>query len=155
MSLKLPLLLMGAFILIYSPIFAQKLTGTVKSAGKPIQSGTVQALPFGNGTTTDGDGKYSLTLKAGSYQVTVSAIGFEKKIMSVQLADGESKVLDVELIPSSESLKEVIVVGSRGGGRTKIESPVPVDVINVNSVGIYLHLLMKWVRAAVVTVVRI
>ena len=134
MSLKLPLLLMGAFILIYSPIFAQKLTGTVKSAGKPIQSGTVQALPFGNGTTTDGDGKYSLTLKAGSYQVTVSAIGFEKKIMSVQLADGESKVLDVELIPSSESLKEVIVVGSRGGGRTKIESPVPVDVINVNSV---------------------
>src|SRR6202035_5039527 len=101
MSLKLPLLLMGAFILIYSPIFAQKLTGTVKSGGKPIQGSTVQALPFGNGTITDVDGKFSLTLKAGSYQVTVSGVGFEKKTISVQLADGESKVLDIELAPAS------------------------------------------------------
>ena len=134
MNVKLPLLLLGAFILFLTPVFAQKITGTVQSAGKPVQGSTVQALPYGNSTTTDGEGKYSLALKAGTYNVVVSAIGFEKKTINVQLADGESKVLDFDLVISSESLREVIVVGSRGAGRTKIESPVPVDVINVNSV---------------------
>ncbi|MDP9077153.1 MAG: TonB-dependent receptor [Bacteroidota bacterium] len=134
MNLKLPLLLFGALLIFCSPIFAQKVTGTVTSAGKPIQGGTVQALPFGNGTTTDVDGKYTLALKAGTYQVSITAVGFVKKTVSVTLADGESKILDFDLASSSEALKEVVVVGSRGAGRTKIESPVPVDVININSV---------------------
>ena len=90
------------------------------------------AQPTGTGASTDNSGKYSLALKAGTYQVIFSAIGYEKKTLTVTLADGETKVLDVELAVSQESLKEVIVVGSRGGGRSRIESPVPVDVIRLN-----------------------
>jgi iron complex outermembrane recepter protein len=134
MNSKLHLFLLGAFVLLCSPLLAQKLTGTVTSAGKPIEGSTVQATPFGAGTTSDADGKYSLALKPGNYQVTFSAVGFEKKTLSVQLAAGEDKVLNMELTISSESLKEVVVTGNRGAGRSRIESAVPVDVINVNNI---------------------
>jgi iron complex outermembrane receptor protein len=134
MHSHLRFLFFGLFFLMCTPIFAQKLTGTLTSAGKPLLGGTVLATPSGAGAATDNDGKYTLTLKPGTYQVAFSAIGFEKKTLSVTLADGETKVLDVELAPSQESLKEVIVVGSRGGGRSRIESPVPVDVIKLNQI---------------------
>ncbi len=132
MKLRLHFYSFWALMLFSTSIFAQKLTGTVTSAGTPVPGASIYASPSGTGASTDMDGKYSLTLKAGTYQLTITAIGFEKKVISVQLADGESKVVNVELGNSSESLKEVIVVGSRGGGRTKIESPVPVDVIRMN-----------------------
>jgi len=134
MILKLHFFLFGALILFCSPLFAQKITGTLKSAGKPVQGGNVQVSPSGAGTSTDSSGYFSLVLKPGSYAVSFSAIGYEKQTINVQLATGESKALSIDLAVSSESLKEVIVIGNRGGGRTKFESPVPVDVISVNSV---------------------
>lgn len=133
MQLRLHLLLIGAFLSFCSPILAQKLTGTVSSGGKPIQGSSVLASPAGAGTATDADGKYSLSLKPGTYTVTFTAIGYEKKSTTITLAADEVKVLDMELSGSNEALKEVVVVGTRGAGRTKLESPVPVDVINVGS----------------------
>ncbi|WDF81027.1 TonB-dependent receptor [Mucilaginibacter sp. KACC 22773] len=135
MNLKLHFFLFGAFLLACLPVFAQKLTGTVTSGGQPVMAGTVKVVPTGTGTITDADGKYSLTLKAGSYQVSFSAIGLEKKTVSVQLAAGEAKILNMDLAASAEGLKEVVVVGSRGGGRTKLDSPVPVDVLRMNQIG--------------------
>ncbi|HTD40540.1 MAG TPA: TonB-dependent receptor, partial [Mucilaginibacter sp.] len=120
------------FIIFSCPVFAQKITGTVTSAGQTVFGATVLATPSGVGASTDNDGKYALTLKAGTYQITFSAIGLEKKTQTIQLADGETKVLNIELAVSQAALNEVIVVGSRGGGRTRIESPVPVDVIRLN-----------------------
>ena len=134
MNVRLHLVLFGAFFLFCSTIYAQKITGTVTSAGKPIQGSSVRALPYGTGTTTDADGNYSLSLKPGTYQIIFTAIGFDKKTINLQLGDGESKVVNMEMSASNEALKEVVVVGNRGAGRTKIESVVPVDVINVNSV---------------------
>lgn len=130
---QLRLFLLGAFVLFCSPLFAQKLTGTVTSAGKPLEGCSVRALPANVGSSTDSTGYYSLTLKPGIYQVTFSAIGLEKKTLTVQLAPGESRVLNVDLAISAESLNEVVVTGNRGGGRTKMESAVPVDVVSVNN----------------------
>jgi len=134
MRISLHFFLIGAFILLCSPIFAQKLTGTVTSAGAPLVGGSVRAQPSGVGSSTDGSGKYSLVLKPGIYKVTFSAIGLESQTISVSLADGESKVIDIDLAVSSAALNEVVVVGNRGGGRSKLESAVPVDVININSI---------------------
>lgn len=135
MRVRLHLLIFGALLLFCTPIFAQKLSGTLTSVGKPLQGGSVVASPSGAGTSTDIDGKYSLTLKPGTYTITFKAIGFETKTTSVTLAAGETKTLDMDVAISNESLKEVIVVGNRGAGRTKIESPVPVDVISANQAG--------------------
>src|SRR5580692_9542883 len=102
MILHLRLFLLGAFILFCSPLFAQKLTGTVTSAGAPLQGCSVRALPANIGSSTDSAGHYSLALKPGVYQVTFSAIGLEKKTLTVQFVEGESKVLNVELAISAE-----------------------------------------------------
>ena len=127
--------LIGAILLSYSPLMAQKLTGTVTSAGKPLSAASVRAVPSNVGSSTDSLGRYSLTLKAGTYKVFFSEIGYESKTLTVVLADGESKKLDVDLATASSALNEVVVVGTRGsGGRSRMQSPVPVDVISVNSV---------------------
>jgi iron complex outermembrane receptor protein len=132
MKLNLHLSILFALILISPHLFAQKITGMVTSAGKPLQGSSVHATPSGAGTATDSLGNYSLVLPAGTYQVTFSAIGYQDKTLSVQLAAGESKALNIELLVSSQSLNEVVVTGNRGGGRSKVESPVPVDVISAN-----------------------
>jgi iron complex outermembrane recepter protein len=134
MNLRIHLFLFGAFLLFCSPILAQKLTGTVTSEGKPVPGTSVYAAPLGVGGSTDMDGNYSLVLKPGTYQVSFSALGLEKKTITVQIASGETKVLNVDLATSTAALSEVVVTGSRGGGRTKIESPVPVDVIRLNQI---------------------
>src|SRR5258707_296110 len=133
MRVPLHLFLLMMCFLLCSSAFSQKLTGTVTNAGKPLQGGSVRALPSGAGTATDSIGNYSLILKAGTYKITYSDIGFESKTITVELAEGENKILNVDLVLSLSSLNEVVVTGNRGGGRTKIESPVPVDVINVNT----------------------
>jgi iron complex outermembrane receptor protein len=117
-----------------SSVFAQKITGTITSAGKPLEGASIRALPSGVGTSTDSFGNYTLNLNPGAYKITYSDIGYESKTISIQLAAGESQVLNVELPISLSALNEVVVVGSRGGGRSRLESAVPVDVINVNSI---------------------
>jgi iron complex outermembrane receptor protein len=116
---------------------AQTLSGTITSAGATVPGASVRATPAGAGASTDVNGKYKLVLKPGTYTVTFSAIGYEKKSASVTLSSGESKILDMDLVASSESLREVIVLGGRGAARSKIQSPVPVDVVSINSVDLY------------------
>jgi iron complex outermembrane receptor protein len=132
---KLRLLIFGVLIFGSAPAWAQKLTGTVTSAGKPLYAASVRATPTNVGSATDSLGHYSLTLKAGTYKIFISDVGYDSKTVTVVLADGESKVLNVELSATSSTLNEVVVVGTRGsGGRTRLQSPVPVDVVSINGV---------------------
>lgn len=135
MKLRLPLLLFSLILLSFTKIYAQKVSGTVTSAGKTVPGCTVLAAPSSTGTATDVDGNYHLNLQPGTYQLTFSAIGLEKKVISVTLAAGESKVLNVDLAPAASSLTEVVVLGGRGAARSKISSPVPVDVVTTSQVG--------------------
>ena len=45
---------------------------------------------------------------------------------------GVDNIVNVTLVEGGTALDEIIVVGSRSAGRTKLESAVPVDVLNVN-----------------------
>ena len=60
-----------------------------------------------------------------------SSVGFETKKITVT-----SSNMTVELTATAADLQDVILVGSRGAGRVKTESPVPVDVIKLSDVGI-------------------
>jgi len=127
------LILMG-IILLNTPVFAQTLSGVVTDAGKPLPGASVRASPSNVGASTDSLGHYMLSLKPGTYKIFFSEIGFDPQTIDIQLAAGESRTLNVALKASSSALNEVVVVGSRGGGRSRLLSPVPVDIISVNSV---------------------
>ncbi|SMB99158.1 TonB-dependent receptor [Hymenobacter roseosalivarius DSM 11622] len=102
------------------------ITGRVTSeGGEAIPGATVLELGTNNGISTDGDGRFSITVKPGATLV-VSAIGFK----SQQIAVGDRTTLDVRLQSSTTELGQVTVVGSRGLPRTDVERPAPVDVLN-------------------------
>jgi hypothetical protein len=84
------------------------LTGTVKDSktlnlinGAEVKTGMYS-------TTTDASGKYNLSLPAGDYEVTISAVNYESKTEKVTIEPGKPTTLNVFLNP-----KEVVVKLSR------------------------------------------
>ena len=106
-------------------------TGTVTSNGKPVAGVSVVAKPSGKGTSTDANGKYSLSLKAGDYAITFSSVGFAPKSVDLKLADGDQKALDVELTQSDQNLESVILTtGTRSVARSSVGTPLPIDNVD-------------------------
>ena len=113
--------------------WAQKdnIKGTVRDAkGNPLEGVTVKDANSKAITLTNNTGTYSINVKANDV-LEFSFVGFETK---KQLATGNN--INVVLTASTSDLQDVILVGSRGIGRVKTESPVPVDVIKLSDVGI-------------------
>ena len=91
----------------------------------PLAGVSVSVRGTTNGTSSDLDGSYSLSVSQGDVLV-YSYIGFNSKEMTM---DGGSTVNVV--LSSGVSLDEV-VVGSRNANRTAVDTPVPVDVIDIS-----------------------
>ena len=124
------------FLLLLSVAFASaqtNVTGTVKGDdGFGIPTVNVVEKGTSNGTTTDFDGNYSLSVSSNSTLV-FSYVGYESKEVSV---NGKSTV-NVTLA-SGEALDEVVLVGSRTAPRSNVDSALPIDVVGVkelNSTG--------------------
>ncbi len=83
--------------------------------GKVVSSEDNTALPgvsvlvkgTTTGTNTDGDGNFKLTVKDNSSVLVFSAVGFEKKEITV----GNGTVFNVTLSVDQKTLNEVVVVG--------------------------------------------
>ncbi len=89
---------------------AQTLTaikGTITDGKEPLVGATVLEKGTSNGTLTDIDGKFELTLKGGkSATLAVSFVGYAPKEIAVK----SGQTVDVRL-ESSSDLDEVVVVG--------------------------------------------
>lgn len=113
-------------------ISAQKtsISGSVKdSKGTPIEGATVEIKSTKAGTSTEKDGSFTL-MALPTDVLEIISVGFKTKSVAVK---GGS--FNITLEASIEELQEVVMVGSRKGGRVKIESPVPIDVIDINQAG--------------------
>ena len=89
-------------------------TGTINdSEGAPIAGATVVIEELSKGVTTNIDGVYNLSTnaKSGSYTLKVSYLGFEAKEISVNLKQGETVNVALQLEESSYDLDEVVVSG--------------------------------------------
>ena len=91
----------------------------------PLPVVSVSLKGTSSGTSTDLDGSYSLNVSQGNILV-YSYVGFNSKEITM---DGSSIVNVV--LSSGVSLDEV-VVGSRNANRTAVDTPVPVDVIDIS-----------------------
>ncbi|WP_143306048.1 TonB-dependent receptor [Chitinophaga vietnamensis] len=135
MNLKLLPCCMAALLLCISISFAQtqKINGKIidASTGTPLEGITVRIKSTSTGTQTNKDGAF--TLNAGANDVLeVSSIGY----ITQQVNVGGRTYVEVKLLSSVAELGQVVLVGTRGGGRAKTETPVPVDVISVNQAGL-------------------
>ncbi|WP_405251380.1 SusC/RagA family TonB-linked outer membrane protein [Dokdonia sp. Asnod3-C12] len=111
MKQKYPLLKMVYFLLFLIPcaMMGQSVvTGVIKDAGNnPIPFVNVIEKGSSNGTTSDFDGNYSITLNGNSGTLEFSYLGYatQEKLIS------SSQTLNVTLEESSESLDEVVISG--------------------------------------------
>ncbi|MCP4121948.1 MAG: TonB-dependent receptor [Bacteroidetes bacterium] len=120
-------ILLGIFLFNLS-LWAQKeISGIVSAEGEgPLIGATVQVKGTSIGTITDFDGHYSLQASEGSRYLIVSYVGYGTQEIEI----GDATKIDI-ILSLGELLSEIVVIGSRGAGRTNTDSPVPVDVINV------------------------
>ena len=108
-----------------------KVNGTVvDSKGSPLEGVTVKVQATSAYTTSDKTGAFSINAKVGDL-LEFSIVGFESKKVKAT-----TSTLNVVLSASTTDLQDVILVGSRGTGRAKLESPVPVDVIKISEVAV-------------------
>ncbi|CAK7053462.1 MAG: TonB-dependent receptor P26 [Parabacteroides sp.] len=102
----------------------KKITGLViDENGEPIIGANVIEKGTTNGTVTDIDGRYSLSVPESSV-LTVSYIGYADKEVRV----GTGTIIDVSLLEDTQALDEVVVVGYG----TMKKSDLTGSVVNVN-----------------------
>ena len=132
MSLRqVMLMLLLSFFSVAAIAQTQKITGTVvDSKGTPLEGVTVKVQTTNALTTSNKAGAFTINAKTDDL-IEFSFVGFESK--KVKATNGS---LNVVLNAATTDLQDVILVGSRGTGRAKLESPVPVDVIKISEVAI-------------------
>jgi len=87
-----------------------KVSGTVLDGSmnyEPLIGATVMAKGTTTGTTTDLDGKFSLTLPDGVTQVVVSSVGYQTQTVNAT----KGKPIKVTMYEDSKVMDEVVVVG--------------------------------------------
>jgi iron complex outermembrane receptor protein len=102
------------------------ITGKVSDSQGPLPGVNVIVKGTTKGVITDFDGLYSISASSDAVLI-YSFIGYAK----LQIPANGKTTLNVTLEESAQQLTETIVLGTRGAARTKLNTPVPVDVINI------------------------
>ncbi|HEX5554915.1 MAG TPA: TonB-dependent receptor [Chitinophagaceae bacterium] len=112
--------------------FRQTVTGTVtdQAGGNPLVGVSVSVKGTSNGTITDGEGHYSLSVSGTDAVLVFSYIGYNKAEVAVK---GQT-VVNVSLVQNATGLNQVVVVGygtqkkvDLTGAVTQIDSKVLQD----------------------------
>ena len=115
-------MLFGAF----NFALAQQVNGTVTDdSSQPLPGVSVIVKGTSTGTITDFDGNYSIAANDGGTLV-FSYVGFETQEVVVS-----GNTLNITM-QSGVTLAEVVLIGSRNPSRTAVDTPVPVDVIDIS-----------------------
>lgn len=106
------------------------ISGTIKDAetGEFIIGATIVIKGTTKGAITDINGNFSMQASEGT-ELVITYVGYGTTTMIVTSAN----TYVISLTPGSQRLSEVVVVGSRNQNRTVMDSPVPIDVIDVSS----------------------
>lgn len=105
------ILLLAFLLLISFGTYAQQqiVKGTIKDRqGNPVSGATIQVVNASKiGTTSDGNGKFSLQVPQNAKQLEISNVGMQSQ--QVTIVAGQP--IDVVLVPDIRNLDEVVVVG--------------------------------------------
>jgi len=115
---------------LYGIITVAKTNEELVGANVVITSGE-----FRQGTSTNSIGKYELqNIPPGSYTLSITFISYKSKIIKdIVLADYETKLLNIELIPTGIEMSPVVVTASR---RLEKVTEAPAAVIILESTDI-------------------
>lgn len=113
--------------------FAQnrQVSGKVTSAedGSPIAGVSVSIVGTNRATQTDPSGNYSITVPEGS-TLSYSYLGY----VTQRVAVGSQSVVNVQLVPVSQELEEVVVTGAYGIRQTARSSTSSAQVLEAKTI---------------------
>lgn len=103
----------------------RQVTGVVtdQNDGAPIPGVNIVAKGTTIGTSTDKDGKFSLSVPASASTLVISYVGYTSQEVAIPATNN----VTVSLATTAQELEEVVVSVGRGTQRTIIDNPVPVD----------------------------
>ena len=100
--------LIAMFALLAGTVEAQTISGNVKdNTGEGVIGATIMEVGTTNGTVTDLDGNFTLTLTGSSKQLSISYVGMKTQTVSVA---GKSSI-NVLLEDDNATLDELVVIG--------------------------------------------
>lgn len=119
----------------------QNISGTVVSAldGEPLPGATVMPVGGGQGTATDIDGKFTLTLPANVHKVVVSYVGMVsqtvpvKNGMTVQLSEHENSLDEVMVVAYGTAKKSAYTGSASVIKADEIEGRMVTDAVSALS----------------------
>lgn len=86
----------------------------------------------GNYTYTNENGEYELKLPAGDYTITAEPLDEGKISKKISVNNEEFKNLDFKI--TSRQIKDVVITGTRSKPRTILDSPTPIDIIDIKKI---------------------
>jgi hypothetical protein len=103
----------------YGQTGLSKIVGVVSdSSGAPVIYASVSIKDVNKGTTTDFNGNFTISgLTAGSYQMNISAVGYETQTRMIDLSADAVEQVTVSLKTTPLLLNEIIVTSRRGDER--------------------------------------
>lgn len=129
MRKKLKNLITSIFLLSSTLFFAQsqEISGTILSEnGSPLEFANIHIKGTKISTTSDASGKFTIKSSTNTPILIVSLFGYQTKEIVVK-----DNIVEIQLNFESNSLDEIVVVGSRNPKKSKLETAVPVDVVNL------------------------
>ena len=120
--------------LMFSFLFLLPLTMAAQTIKGKVTDASGGTLPYmnvvqkgtTNGTVTDDNGEFTITVKSLPAKLVISSMGFMTKEITV------TNTTYVTIVVSEDNaLEEVVVIGSRNPNRTAIDSPVPIDIVDI------------------------
>ena len=140
------------FNLTFLAVLAQvTVTGTVTmESGETVPGTTIQEKGTTNGTITDVDGNYSITVVGGESVLVFSFVGYE----SQELVVGNQTIINTTLIVSLTAIEEIVVTGynsqSRATITTSIETVAGDELQNVPAGGNAVNALVGKVPGVII-----
>lgn len=127
-----------AVIFVFASLHASSQTGTLKgtvkdASGLPVSGASVLLEGAQRGTTTNSAGSYEFQVPPGSYTLVISYVGTQTRRFPVTIMANSVVETNADMISTGDL--EMVTVGSRSSTvRTRLQTPVPVDVIQISQV---------------------
>ena len=113
------------------------ITGVVTGQNNvPIPYATVEVLNTSRAAVADENGRFSMELPGGNYQLSAQAVGFAKRIQSIVIpAEGSMETISIEIVlkERSTTLDEIVVTAQKTE-QNIIDAPLAVTLISAKKV---------------------
>ena len=119
-----------AFVSLIAVVQAQQVIvkGKITDSKEALTGSNVRVKGTTIGASAKEGGVFELKLQPGTYTLVASFVGYDSQEKEIKLEAGSTQTIDF-VLPESQ-LSEVVVLGSRALPRSRLETTVPVDIID-------------------------